>query len=48
MEFPQRKKKTSGSVPFGYKLTDDGSELIAVPDQIELLVETINGLMKVN
>ena len=45
MEFPQRKKKTSGSVPFGYELTDDGSELIAVPDQIELLVETINGLI---
>ena len=45
MEFPERRKKTSGSVPFGYKLTDDGSELIAVPHQIELLEETVNGLL---
>ena len=45
MEFPERRRKTSGSVPFGYKLTDDGSELEAVPHQVELLVETVDGLI---
>ena len=40
MKFPKTKKKASGSIPFGYELTEDGKQLQAVPKQIKMLQTT--------
>ena len=45
MKFPKTKKKTSGSIPFGYELTEDGKQLQAVPKQIKMLQDAIDGVI---
>ena len=45
MKFPKTKKKTSGSIPFGYELTEDGKQLQAVPKQIKMLRDAVNGVI---
>ena len=45
MKFPKTKKKASGSIPFGYELTEDGKQLQAVPKQIKMLQDAIDGVI---
>ena len=45
MKFPKTKKKTSGSIPFGYELTEDGKQLQAVPKQIKMLQDAVDGVI---
>ena len=45
MKFPKTKKKTSGSSPFGYELTEDGKQLQAVPKQIKMLRDAVDGVI---
>ena len=45
MKFPKTKKKTSGSIPFGYELTEDGKQLQAVPKQIKMLQDAVDGVL---
>ena len=45
MKFPKTKKKSSGSIPFGYELTEDGKQLQAVPKQIKMLRDAVDGVI---
>ena len=45
MKFPKTKKKSSGSIPFGYELTEDGNQLQAVPKQIKMLRDAVDGVI---
>ena len=45
MKFPKTKKKASGSIPFGYELTEDGKQLQAVPKQIKMLRDAVDGVI---
>jgi len=45
VKFPKTKKKASGSIPFGYELTEDGKQLQAVPKQIKMLQDAIDGVI---
>ena len=45
MKFPKTKKKTSGSIPFGYELTEDSKQLQAVPKQIKMLQDVVDGVI---
>jgi len=45
VKFPKTKKKTSGSIPFGYELTEDGKQLQAVPKQIKMLRDAVDGVI---
>jgi hypothetical protein len=45
VKFPKTKKKASGSIPFGYELTEDGKQLQAVPKQIKMLRDAVDGVI---
>ena len=45
MKFPKTKKISSGSIPFGYELTEDGKQLQAVPKQIKMLRDAVDGVI---
>lgn len=45
MKFPKTKKRSSGSIPFGYELTEDGKQLQAVPKQIKMLQDAVDGVI---
>ena len=45
MKFPKTKKRSSGSIPFGYELTEDGKQLQAVPKQIKMLRDAVDGVI---
>ena len=46
IEFPKTKDKVRGSIPYGYKLVEDGSRsLELIPEHIEILAKMINGLI---
>ena len=45
MKFPKTKKKSSGSIPFGYELTEDGKQLQAVSKQIKMLRDAVDGVI---
>ena len=45
MKFPKTKPIRRGITPFGYKRAEDGSKLVAVPEQIKLLQNTIDGVI---
>ena len=46
IEFPKTKDKVRGSIPYGYKLVEDGSKTLElIPEHIEILAKMINGLI---
>jgi hypothetical protein len=45
VKFPKTKKRSSGSIPFGYELTEDGKQLQAVPKQIKMLRDAVDGVI---
>ena len=46
IDFPKTKDKVRGSIPYGYKLVEDGSKALElIPEHIELLARMINDLI---